>query len=149
MIYDEMKNLSRYLGLHPNLDTAIQFLVSCDLRKLSPGRNEVDGEQVYINLFGYETIPERDAFFEAHEVYADIHMLISGEELIGVSDPAVLKEFARKPEEDFIGYQGEVEVCSYMAPNKFLIAYPGEAHMVKLLYKNSCHVEKAVVKVKI
>ena len=149
MIYAEMSDLSKYLGLSHNLDTAIRFLLKCDLSTLVPGRNEVDGDNVFINRFGYETMPEEKAFFEAHEDYADIHLLVSGEEKIGVSDPRYLKEFDRNPADDFIGYHGEVECFSHMTTDKFLIAFPGEAHMVKVQYAEPTRVEKAVVKVKI
>ena len=148
MIYAEISDLSRYLGIHRNLDTAIHFLEKCDLSTLTAGRNEVDGDNVYINRFGYETMPEEKAFFEAHEKYADIHLIVSGEEKIGVSDPRFLKEFDRNAADDFIGYHGEVDNYSHMTTDKFLIAFPGEAHMVKLQYRDSVRVEKAVVKVK-
>ena len=149
MIYAEISDLSKYYGLSENLDTAIRFLEKCDLSTLVPGRNEVDGDKVFINRFGYETMPEEQAFFEAHEDYADIHLLLSGEEKIGVSDPRFLREFDRNPADDFIGYHGEVESFNHMTRNKFLVAFPGEAHMVKVQYADSTRVEKAVVKVKI
>ena len=149
MIYAEISDLSKYLGIHKNIDTAIHYLEHCDLKTLVAGRNEVDGDNVFINRFGYETMPEEKAFFESHEDYADIHLLVSGQEKIGVSDPRLLTEFDRNPADDFIGYHGEVENYSHMTPDKFLIAFPGEAHMVKLQYKNPVRVEKAVVKVKI
>ena len=149
MIYAEMSDLSKYLGIHKNLDTAIRFLETCDLKTLAAGRNEVDGDNVFINRFGYETMPEEEAFFEAHEDYADIHLILSGEEKIGVSDPRFLKEFDRNPAEDFIGYHGPVENYSHMTTDKFLVAFPGEAHMVKVRYEEPARVEKAVVKVKI
>ena len=149
MIYAEMSDLSKYLGIHKNLDTAIRFLETCDLKTLAAGRNEVDGDNVFINRFGYETMPEEEAFFEAHEDYADIHLILSSEEKIGVSDPRFLKEFDRNPAEDFIGYHGPVENYSHMTTDKFLVAFPGEAHMVKVRYEKPARVEKAVVKVKI
>ena len=149
MIYAEMSDLTKYLGINKNLDTAIRFLEHLDLGTLVSGRNEVDGDNVFINRFGYETMPEEKAFFEAHEDYADIHLIVSGEEKIGVSDPRFLKEFDRNPADDFIGYHGAVENYSHMTTDKFLVAFPGEAHMVKVQFEGPVRVEKAVVKVKI
>lgn len=88
MIYTDFSDLFRYFGISENLDTALSFLQKCDLKTLVHGRNEVDGEKVYINRFDYETLPFAETFFEAHEEYADIHLLLSGEENIGVSEPA-------------------------------------------------------------
>lgn len=148
MIYTDISDLSRYYGISENLDTALRFLQNFDLKALTPGRNDVDGEKVYINRFDYETLPCEETFFEAHEEYADIHLLLSGEENIGVSAPEVLRETERDPETDFIGYEGEVESLCKMTPQKVLIAFPGEAHMVKMQWCGSVKVEKAVVKVK-
>ena len=128
MIYAEISDLSKYLGIHKNLDTAIRFLQKCDLKDLVPGRNEVDGDNVFINRFGYETMPEEKAFFEAHEDYADIHLLVSGEEKIGVSDPRGLQEFDRNPADDFIcGHVAVVFHCA-MITDKVVSRIP-----VKLL----------------
>ena len=56
MIYTDMNNLEHYRGMAPNLDTAIDFLKSHALSELQAGRNDVDGENVFINRFGYETM---------------------------------------------------------------------------------------------
>lgn len=149
MIYAERSQLSKYYGISEHLDTAIRFLEKCDLSSLVQGRNDVDGENVYINRFDYETMPESEAFFEAHEQYADIHLLLSGEEKIGVSDPNVLEEFERDAATDYIGYRGPAESYNHMTKDKVLIAFPYEAHMVKVQFADSVKVEKAVVKVKI
>ena len=106
-------------------------------------------DRVYINCFEYETLPWEKTFFEAHEEYADIHFLISGEENIGISAPEVLRETERDPKTDFIGYKGEVETLCKMTPEKVLIVFPGEAHMVKVQRCGPVAVQKAVVKVKI
>lgn len=148
MIYTDFCNLSQYVGISENLDTALRFLQKCDLKTLVHGRNDVDGEKVYINRFDYETLPCEETFFEAHEEYTDIHLLLSGEENIAVSGPDVLRETGRDPETDFIGYEGEIESLCKMTPQKVLIAFPREAHMVKMQRSGPVKVEKVVVKVK-
>ena len=55
MIYTTMDNLKSYYGISENLDKALDFLETCDLRTLAMGRNEVEGSQVFINRFNYET----------------------------------------------------------------------------------------------
>ena len=64
MIYTDFSDLFRYFGISENLDTALSFLQKCDLKTLVHGRNEVDGEKVYINRFDYETLPFAETFFE-------------------------------------------------------------------------------------
>lgn len=85
MIYTDMEHLDRYRGICPQLDTAIDYLLENGLELLVPGRNEVDGEDVFVNRFHYTTMPQEEAAFEAHEFYADIHLLAEGREYIGVT----------------------------------------------------------------
>ena len=46
MICDTLQHLGRYRGLHPNLDTAIDYLLTHDLAAMPLGRTEVDGDKV-------------------------------------------------------------------------------------------------------
>ncbi|MBR3972434.1 MAG: YhcH/YjgK/YiaL family protein [Oscillospiraceae bacterium] len=149
MIYTKRKNLERYLGLSESLDTAIRHLMSADLTQLAKGRNEVDGDQVFINRFDYQTMPQEKAIWEGHEKYGDIHVLLSGHEKIGVTHVSGLKVTARKPEEDFVGYDGPVEIWCPMTTEDILIVYPEDIHMVKVIDGESTLVEKACVKFKV
>lgn len=149
MIYTKRKNITRYLGQSAALDTAIHYLLSADLTKLVKGRNEVDGEQVYINRFDYQTMTPEQAIWEGHAEYADLHVLLSGHEKIGVSNVDSLTVSVRKPEEDFIGYEGPVETWFTMTTEDILIVYPEDVHMVKVIDGESCLVEKACFKFKV
>ena len=55
LIYAKRKDLNRYLGISSSLDSAIRFLQSADLSRLQMGRNEIDGDQAFVNRFNYET----------------------------------------------------------------------------------------------
>lgn len=147
MIYTDMNNLEHYKGIGKHLDTAIDYLRSHSLSELTPGRNEVDKDFVFINRFSYETMAEEKATFEAHERYADIHLAVSGEELIGVSDMSLMTVTAVDKETDSVDCDGIVENRVMMKPGKVLIVFPEDAHKVKISIKNSVHMEKAVVKV--
>lgn len=149
MIYTKRKNLDRYLGHSKNLDTAIRHLQTADLAGLAKGRNDVDGDAVFVNRFDYQTMPQEEAIWEGHIQYADIHVLLSGRERIGVTDAEALKVTARKPEEDFVGFEGEVAAWLPMTTEDVLIVYPEDAHMVKVIDGESTLVEKACYKVKV
>lgn len=148
MIYTNLEQMERYLGLSAPLDTAIHYLKEADLSKLVKGRNEVDGENVFINRFDYDTLPEEKAAWEGHLQYADLHVVISGEERIGVTDAARLKETGRDEAADFVGYEGPVECWVPMRPGDLLIVFPEDVHMVKVQLRGQAHVEKAVFKIK-
>lgn len=147
MIYTDMKNLEHYKGMGKHLDTAIEYLKNHKLSELTPGRNEVDGDNVFINRFAYDTMPEEKAAFEAHEEYADIHLVVSGEELIGVSDMELMTVSAVDKTTDSVDCDGPVENRVAMKPGKVLIVLPEDAHKVKIAIQDPVHVEKAVVKV--
>lgn len=149
MIYTKKKNLERYLGLSEEMDTAIRFIQTADLRTLVKGRNEVDGDRVFINRFDYQTMPQQQAIWEGHLQYADIHVLLSGHEMIGVTNVELLTETVRKPQEDFVGFEGDVLSWFPMTTEDILIVFPEDIHKVKVQYGDSVLVEKACFKVKV
>lgn len=148
MIYIPRDQLARYRGISAPLDTAIDYLACADLTQLAKGRNEVDGDNVFINRFDYTTLPEEEASWEGHIQYADIHVLLSGEERIGVTNAARLTATTRDEESDFVGYEGPVETWCTMRPGDILVVFPEDVHMVKVQLNGPALVEKAVFKVK-
>ena len=149
MIYTKRKNLHRYLGISQAMDTAIRYVLSADLTQLVKGRNEIDADQVFVNRFDYQTMPQEQAIWEGHIQYADIHVLLSGQEKIGVTNVDMLTETVRKPEDDFVGFEGEVQSWFPMTTEDILIVYPEDIHKVKVIHGDSTLVEKACFKVKV
>ena len=149
MIYTKRNNLERYLGISESLDTAIRYLLTADLTALTKGRNGIDGDQAFINRFDYQTMPPEQAIWEGHANYGDIHVLLSGQELIGVSHVSALQQTVRKPEEDFIGFEGPVQVWCPMTTEDILIVWPEDVHKVKVINGESTLVEKACFKFKV
>ena len=149
MIYTKRENLGRYLGMSSSLDSAIQYLLGADLRQLHMGRNEIDGDQAFVNRFDYQTMPQEQAIWEGHEQYGDIDVLLSGHERIGVANVSSLTMTQRKPEEDFVGFEGDVEVWFPMTTEDILIVFPEDVHMVKVMNGDSTLVEKACFKCRV
>lgn len=148
MIYTKRDRLGRYKGISRELDTAIEFLKNADLSALQMGRNDVDGDLVYINRFNYTTMPEAVASWEGHKLYADIHVVLEGEERIGVTDAASLKAGKYDEAGDFIPYEGPVDSWVTMRPGDILVVFPEDVHMVKVQLNGASEVKKAVFKVK-
>ena len=149
MIYVTAENLSRYMGINRNLDLALRFIAERDLSQLHNGRNEVAGDDVYINVFEYDTVPEEQGAWEAHAQYADIHVDLSGTEKIGVTALGRLERTCFKEDEDFIGCEGDVDVWVPLGAGAALVVFPEDAHMVKVQNGGACHVRKALFKVKV
>ena len=146
MIYVKRQHLNRYKGLCPSLDTAIAYLADTDLSQMKPGRNEIDGDAVFLNRFDYETIPATAAAWEGHARYGDIHIMIHGKEQIGISDSSDLTVTVHNEDSDFIGFEGPVRCWYPMEESDVLIVFPEDAHTVKVQLDGPMAVSRAVVK---
>ena len=147
MIYTEIANIKHYRGLGEYLDKAVDYLASHPLDGIQAGHYYIDGKMVYMNVFDYETIPEEEGFFEAHKKYADIHMTVTGDEIVGVSDMARVSVKTFDEEKDLLEVEGPVEHYIRLTPGKALITLPEDAHKVKLAAGSPSAVKKAVIKV--
>ena len=84
MITDTLENLSRYRGLHPNLDLAIDWLQHYTVGDLPNGRTEVAGEKVFINVMDADLRDAEGAAFEYHRRYADLQIDLTGVGALGL-----------------------------------------------------------------
>ena len=50
MIYGELKDLKFYKGISERFDKAIDCILSGDYKKGTPGKNVIDGDDVYFNF---------------------------------------------------------------------------------------------------
>ena len=147
MIYTEIANIKHYRGLGEYLDKAVDYLASHPLDGIQAGHYDIDGKMVYMNVFDYETIPEEEGFLEAKKKYADIHMTVTGDEIVGVSDMARVSVKTFDEEKDLLEVEGPVEHYIRLTPGKALITLPEDAHKVKLAAGSPSAVKKAVIKV--
>ena len=147
MIFTEVGSLGNYRGIGKYLDIAIDYLLSHPLKDVQAGHYEFDGKNVYLNVFDYESVLEEEAFFEAHERYADFHMAIAGEEIVGVSDIKKVTVKSLDREADLMEVEGAVEHYMKLSPGKVLVTMPDDAHRVKIAAGQPSPVRKAVVKV--
>lgn len=146
MIYCKINDLHRYLGLSERLDKAIRYI--CARPEVHIGRNEISGDSsVYANRFDYETKPCDAELFETHLRYADIHVLLSGQEMIYAASLDSLAQTEAREADDFIGAQGAWQSAFKMTPSRILIVFPGEAHKTQCALGTPCAVEKLVVKI--
>ena len=138
-----------YLGIHPNLDLALERINEDFFATLGTERVDIIPGEVWCTKFTYDTIGDEESFFEAHEKFLDIHIMLSGSERVEVSSPAALEVFRSEPENDFWGYQGEGRVKHVLSPGEFLCVWPDDAHKIKMMLGEPETVTKAVFKIKI
>lgn len=147
MIHAKLKDAACYRGIHPLLDRALGLMDEAYLASVPYETRFIEGEELYVTRFDYETIPLEDSFFEAHRRYLDIHIMVKGEERVDISHPDTLSLFEHK--DDFYAYRGEAEQSLLLKEGDFLVVFPGDAHRIKVRVKDSQNVSKVVFKLRI
>ncbi|MGL1893247.1 MAG: YhcH/YjgK/YiaL family protein [Spirochaetaceae bacterium] len=148
MIYDKIENAKKYRGLSKNIDTAIDFLESLDSKTLSIGKNDIDGENVYVMYAEYAPIDHSVGFGETHEKYIDIQLVLSGKEYFRACpavEPKVTKEY--NPEKDVKLFTLVDGINFPLEPGVFAMVMPGEYHGPKLSQEEPSQVKKLVIKI--
>ena len=59
MIFDDLKNISLYKGIHPNLDKAIDYLYQHRKDSFELGKYEIDGDKVFLVVQKMSSIKQK------------------------------------------------------------------------------------------
>lgn len=149
MIYGEIKDLNQYKGISKNLDRAIEYILNEEHKKGIPGKNIIDGDNLYFNYPDCAITKEvKEGFFEGHKKYIDIHIVISGEENLGYtprSEVKVKKEY--DSEGDYELYEGTLKNIFHVTEDRFIMFFPDEPHMALLKVEEIKKITKVIFKV--
>lgn len=147
MIFDQLSNLSLYKGMHTNLDTAIDFLLTHDLETLPLGRTEIDGERVFLNKMEANAASAESKGYEVHKKYMDIQIDVVGIERVdtAAADGFVLHDFSEEKDIGF-GINPLVASCT-LGPGNFTVCLAGEPHKPGIQVTEDPHLIKCVIKV--
>ena len=149
MIFDSLKNLEQYKNVHPRVYRGLQLLRDTDFSALTETRYEVEGEDLFFFLQDYETRPVNDTP-EAHRKYADIQFVLSGREKFDVAPlQDMTEEVEAHPDRDLWLYHGRISASFVLEGDKFVVAFPGDAHAPCIAVDAPEQVHKVVVKVKL
>ncbi len=149
MIYAKNADALDYRGIHPNLDLALEHITEEFFSSLGAERADLKEGEVWCTKFTYETIPDEESFFEAHEKFLDIHIMLSGSERVEIARPDSLTCFQRAEDNDFYAYRGQGQYKLTLSPGDFLVVFPGDAHKIKMQVDGPRTVTKAVFKIRI
>lgn len=122
-VVDKLENLGKYAALGTNFAKAVEFLSTADLGALPLGRNEVDGDNVWVNAAEAKLTPLAAKKPEVHRVYFDIQIPLDGEETYGLArfDPSAPGSFDEAKDIGF--YDQPVEPVT-VKPGEFAILWP-------------------------
>ena len=149
MIVGKLKDLKRYKGIHPNIDEAIDYVLNNDLKALPKGKTVVS-ENVYINRDTYVAKPLEECFFENHEHYLDLQIVLEGKELFGytdISNPSLKVTTPYNSEKDVTKYSATEDTIYITLEEGFALVFNEDIHLAKAKVNDEL-VEKAVVKIK-
>lgn len=129
MIYDYLKNLGLYRNLSPNMNRAIDFVLSTPLDSLPLGITEIDGKNVYINVMVAQRKAADTLLFEDHYEYIDLQIGAIPGETIGYLPASFLNKWEDRPKEDCrLAYEEQPGLLFPLAPDRFFILFPQDAH---------------------
>ena len=150
MIFDKLENLSRYAKSFPNADKVIAFLEKCAAATPAPGKYELDGKKLFVNVQQYSPKTFAPEKLEYHRDYIDIQLLLSGSEKLYYA-PLDGKETVMpyNPEKDcgmdrLPAPEAGTEIP--LEPGNFVLLFPEEGHLPGVGDPGT-QVVKAVVKI--
>ena len=150
MIFDKLENLPRYANCFPGADKVIAFLKECAAGTPAPGKHELDGKKLFVNVQQYSPKTFNPEKLEYHRDYIDIQLLLSGAEKLYYAPLDGLDEvMPYNPEKD-CGFArlpvpgAGVELP--LVPGNFVLLFPEEGHLPGV-GDPTTQVVKAVVKI--
>lgn len=151
MIHDHLNSLTtqwleRY---HPVLQEVFDWL-----RALPPdpphGITQLRGEQLYVNVHGYDTLPVEQCAWESHRHTIDLQYCIDGGEMIDwVAGHPLNAAGEYNTDKDTQKWSGNApgSIRLRMVPTAYVIFLPGELHRPKVEDGTHPAVRKLVVKI--
>ena len=148
MIYDSLDNLGQYLAVAPEAINILQKKLS-EITVDSPnGKTILIEDKLFIIVSRYATSSQAESKVETHSNFADLQMLIGGNEKIGyapVDSLPVLTPYQKQDDYALYELNSENTVFLPLIPGNFAIFFPEEGHIPGC--GNGSEVVKVVVKI--
>ena len=129
MILDHLDNWKQYASLHRGFARAFEFLARKDLASLAAGRDEVDGDRLYVVVVRADGVGREKAVLEAHRKYIDVQFCVSGTDEMGwrpTAQCAGSKGFDAA--KDLELFSDRPLAWATVAPGSFAVFFPADAH---------------------
>lgn len=150
MILDNVRNRNTYYNLGDRLKVALEYLGTISKSAVPEGRVEIAGTDVYATFDQYQTEGTEGRLYESHRIYLDVQYVIEGRETIRVRGVEGLTTATP--------YDGNKDIAFYtltdgtdvrLFSGDFLVLFPQDAHVPKLICSGTASVRKVVVKVRL
>ncbi|WP_265556344.1 YhcH/YjgK/YiaL family protein [Serratia grimesii] len=149
MIYNTLFNPRYGRGLSPVLIKTLTALRQYDLPALTLGRHDIEGDKIFMDVMTLTTGLAETQHAKLHHNYADIHLLISGEERIDYGMPG---DWQSELPYDDAQDTHRVSISHHrqtlaMFPGAYALFFPHEPHMTGCQLNAPTPIKKAVVRV--
>ena len=151
MITSTLAHLHRYKGLHPNLDTAIDWVLRTDLYALEDGQFDIEGQEIYAFIRSYETKRPEACIWENHRQYSDIQILLQGPERFGwtpLTGQEPVTPFRPGGDVAFYAIPAGDQSFVTLQDGQFILFFPEDIHQPDGAAGEPAPVRKMVVKVR-
>jgi len=136
---------------NPYYLAALEYVKTHDLKSLSVGRHEIDGDKLWLNIFDAVQKPLSQARFEVHDAYIDLQIPLSKAESFGVKPRAACTKPSGEmdPVNDIMFFDDEVKASDLVTvqPGEMIVFEPDTAHAPNL--GDGGNEIKAVFKIKV
>lgn len=148
MIFGHIDSLDK-LALSVPVRNALIAALAKTPASLDCGRHELQGDEIFMNVMSFMTQPAAEKLAELHEVYADIQILLQGEEVIHYGLQGNAAEIQEYHTDD------DYQLCQAITPQQtlnlragmFALFLPGEPHKPGCCAQQPQQIKKVVIKV--
>lgn len=146
MVVDKLENLEKYVSLNPLFAQAVEYLKSTDLDAHEIGKITLKEGELMVNFSQTRPKTKEEAKLETHNQFIDIHIPLSGVEVMGYTPRTDLPEEEYNAEKDITFYKGLAKDYLTITPGMFAIFFPQDGHAPGV---TSNGVKKVIVKVRV
>ena len=150
MITSTLDQLHWYSIISPNFEKAIRYALAADFTVVDAGKHPIDGENVFAIVNEYVTKPAEECEPESHRDYADIQIMVVGEERFGylpLTGQTASTPYSRAKDVAFYSIaRGDLNYITLRA-GQFIIFFPSDIHQPEVYVSRPLPVRKVVLKV--
>ena len=129
MIIDKIENLKNYAQVNPLFPKVVEFIEQHDLNALEPGKYEIEGKDLFVNIQMAKGRTPEAAVIETHNKMIDIQIPLSDAETFGYTQRDLLPDAAYNAEKDITKIP-DLAADSYVTcmPGMMVIFFPQDGH---------------------
>ena len=147
MIIDKIENLKNYAQVNPLFPKVVAFIEQHDLNALEPGKYEIEGKDLFVNIQMAKGKTPDEAVIETHDKMIDIQIPITDAETYGYTARRELPPGEYNAEKDITKLPGLAADCYVTCrPGMFAIFFPQDGHAPCIA--GTPELKKAIFKIK-